>query len=143
MTGAAFLSASCLLPMLPFSLQLSSHPTSIIIPISEPCPHHSPCLHPLFCPWIISGGGWGLSSRACCCDLDFKARRFLVLTVREHCFWPSLAGPPLGPLSGCTWVCKCISACFSWGSCWPCCLAYCVFVSQCLPPREACLFWSK
>lgn len=69
-----------------------------------------------------------------------------MLTVGEHCSWPSLAGPPLGPS---VWlhlgvqVSMHVSACFSWGSCWPCRLAYCVFVSRCLPPREACLFWSK
>ena len=79
----------------------------------------------------LSVEGRGLSSRACCCDLDFKAETVLVLTVREHCSWPSLAGPLLGPS---VWwhlgvqVSMHISACFLWRSCWLCRLAYCVCV---------------
>ena len=54
--------------------QLSPQLRSIITPISEPPSQHSSCPHPpLFCPRIISRGGWGLDSRACCSDLDFKA----------------------------------------------------------------------
>lgn len=72
--GTVFLRASCLLTMLPFLFQLSSQPHSIIISIYGPPPLHSPLsTSPLFSPRIISGEGWGLGSKACCCDLDFKA----------------------------------------------------------------------
>lgn len=77
-----------------------------------------------------------LGSRACCCDLDFKAgtvpgadsQRALLLAQPGK----ASAGPFRLVAPGCASK-RAFHCLFLVGGVWPCCLA--VFVSQRLPPR--------
>ena len=137
--GAVFLRASR--PRCPFPF-CSFHAPFILIPVSEPCPRHSLVSVPLLLSLEYQCLGRGLSSRACCCDLDFRAETVLVLTVGERCSWPSLAGPPLGPS---VWlhlgvqVSMHASACFSGGHAGPAAwLIVCLCHGACHQGRLVC-----
>lgn len=99
--------------------------------LSQPLPHTS------FSALGLSVEA-GLGSSLLLCDLDFKAEMVpgadsqralsLALAWQDH-RWALLSGG--------TWCAsKSVSDQFFHGWCKPCCLAYCLFVSRCLPPRQ-------
>lgn len=118
--------ASCLLLVLSFSSLLIFPP---------------PLLSSLHCPFLSSDYQWRgkLGSRACCCDLDFKADTVPGADSQRALFLGRPGGATAGPFSlylG-VQVSVSVSACLLWGSFMLALLPGSLFVSQCLPPRES------